>query len=303
MLIQLAGSIDLIEKMERDNPNAITEAYYAALRHTHDQMNLIGKSNYPDLSEFSNRDFVIRDFPNEYLNKLEELIYPEWYTACFMSDCSNASVWGHYGDNHQGVCLKFKSTLVNEQPSLNLNCIVGWGSQGAISGIRGHQFYKVNYAKEHVEVDFFKSLGRLPIPDLKNYWYGNKKGEISKCAEEVIAPSNEKWREKYWERFYQGVTTKAEDWRYENEYRLMVTGFFHDYSETSSRKLRYDFNDLDGVIFGIKTKPADKLKIMNIIGEKCRKEGRKEFNFYQAFYSKEKACMDFAPMNLIKLSE
>ncbi len=71
----------------------------------------------------------------------------------------------------------------------------------------------------------------------------------------------------------------------------------------ANRKLKYDFNDLDGIIFGIKIKEEYKLKIMEIIGKKCKAKGREDFKFYQAFYSKEKGCMDFAHLSLVKYSK
>ena len=39
------------------------------------------------------------------------------------------------------------------------------------------------------------------------------------------------------------------------------------------------------MIFGIKTSEINKIEIMRIIREKCIKENRKDFKFYQAEYS------------------
>ena len=47
-------------------------------------------------------------YPDEYLDALGQLVYFNWVTACFMSaEPTDAALWAHYGDNHQGVCLKF----------------------------------------------------------------------------------------------------------------------------------------------------------------------------------------------------
>ncbi len=47
-------------------------------------------------------------YPDEYLDALGQLVYFNWATACFMSgEPTDAALWAHYGDNHQGVCLKF----------------------------------------------------------------------------------------------------------------------------------------------------------------------------------------------------
>jgi hypothetical protein len=60
-----------------------------------------------------------------------------------------------------------------------------------------------------------------------------------------------------------------------------------DLSEKSSRKLKYQFSDLEGMVFGIRTPEDAKTDIIHIIEEKCRSENRTDFKFYQAFYSKE----------------
>jgi len=46
----------------------------------------------------------------------------------------------------------------------------------------------------------------------------------------------------------------------------------------------------------------DKLKIIKIIESKCRKENRKDFKFYQAYYSKQKGIIDHAEMTLLKFN-
>jgi len=65
-----------------------------------------------------------------------------------------------------------------------------------------------------------------------------------------------------------------------------------DFREKSSRKFTYQFSDLEGIIFGIKTPEDSKTSIIRIIEEKCRAEHRTDFKFYQAFYSKKDAHID-----------
>ena len=50
---------------------------------------------------------LILDFPRAYLEFMKRKAHPEWYTACFMRNYTNSSVWAHYGDHHRGVCLIF----------------------------------------------------------------------------------------------------------------------------------------------------------------------------------------------------
>lgn len=72
------------------------------------------------------RWFVLSEFTNAYLNRIENLTYPAAYVACFMEDCTNAAVWSHYGDSHKGVCLKFRT---KDNHSIDLSGIIGWGSK------------------------------------------------------------------------------------------------------------------------------------------------------------------------------
>lgn len=51
--------------------------------------------------------FLKNSFVNNYISKIESFIVPHWYTACFMSQCNNSSLWGYYGENHKGSCLIF----------------------------------------------------------------------------------------------------------------------------------------------------------------------------------------------------
>ena len=73
-----------------------------------------------------------------------------------------------------------------------------------------------------------------------------------------------------------------------------------DLSKKEDRKLKYDFNDLDGIIFGIKTSASDKFKILKVIDEKCRRSNRNDFKFYQAYYSRKENCIKYAQMPLLK---
>jgi hypothetical protein len=78
---------------------------------------LLIQYNFSNLSP--NDFFLISEFPNKFVNKLETTIYPPWYSASFLNDCTNSSIWGYYG-NHKGVCLKFKTTEKNDVKILNL---------------------------------------------------------------------------------------------------------------------------------------------------------------------------------------
>jgi Protein of unknown function (DUF2971) len=270
------------------------------------QMELIQDYNNPPPPEAQALIFATRDFPVRYVQALDELIHPPCFAACFVANPADASMWGTYGDSHTGVCLKFKTAADGEgQPALNLNGITGWrGGTGMapepIRSFHPRSFYKVNYSESYPEIDFFNSLGRLPIPLLNAVWYTDAGGERSTCNS-VRSLDTDTWRQKYWEAFQSGAICKTSEWAHEQEYRLLLWSNLNDFKDKPSRKLQYKFSDLSGIIFGAKTATEDKLKIMKIVEEKCRAEKRSEFEFHQAQYSRKDRSFKIAPLNLIRL--
>ena len=228
-----------------------------------------------------NNQLVIFDFPKVYLNELEQLLWSKWYTACFTGSFHNSSVWGNYGDSHKGACLIFEALDTDKTNSLELTQTTG-------KGLRETTFYKVSYVHKAGEVDFFRSICRLPVSALKKIWYTDQEGNVSKCGSHIGPDGDENsWRKNYWENFYRDITIKTIDWEYEQEYRLILEDGLSEFGEKKNRTLTYNFNSLKGIIFGIKTSDEDKLIIMKIIEEKCRKNNRTDFKFFQAYYSSE----------------
>lgn len=296
-LIKLINSFESnsIDELQFEN---ITLSITNKTFHEYDLL-IAKKNNNTNIS--NNFKFILYEFSEAYITRLESIAYPKWYTACFMSECSNSSVWGHYGDKHSGVCLKFKTNTIDNKIQLDLNTIYGCNEKGDITGMVPHTFNKVNYENKHVEIDFFKSLGRLPVYQLRYQWYTDQEGNMSSCADPINKDDekNKVWLNKYWSNFQNGATTKLKDWEYENEYRLLINDMLNDYETTEKRKLKYDFNDLEGIIFGIKTSTSDKMKIIEIINQKCEKHNRIDFNFYQAYYSKETGNINYEKLNRI----
>ena len=294
-------SLGALNKVNYEHKN-VSELIFFATNNTMQQLDLITKLNNESISTEKNKQFILIDFPEKYIKQLESLVHPEWYTACFMSSCNNSSVWGNYGDKHEGVCLKFKINNSESTQFIKLYGINGWGGSreksGPIYGEIRHQFHKVRYSKKFPEIDFFKSLGRHSIPDLMSMWYTDENGKQSACAKHLFS-NEEKWRNDYWTKFSSGTVTKLIDWKYENEYRLILSGTITDYSEVNTRKLKYSFQDLDGIIFGINTSEQNKLRILKVIDAKCTREKRSDFKFYQAFYSKQTGSIDHQELKFL----
>ena len=158
-----------------------------------------------------NVKFLVFDYPGTYIDQLSRLLWPEWYTACFVKEYYNSSMWSKYGDAHKGVCLIFEADEDDGKNSLNLNRLIGRSSSGT-EGTHEHwgysptPFSEVQYKAKPEEVDFFRSMGRPSHDALIKLWYTDQDGQISPCAEQVFGGDKglDTWRENYWNNFIRG---------------------------------------------------------------------------------------------------
>ncbi len=199
---------------------------------------------YDSNRNIHDRFFVI-EFSKVYVEKLQELIFPPWATACFVSDCENSAMWGHYAASHQGCCLIFQP----DNKSINLYNVPGTSPRGI-----SFKLYKIDYDNGAGDIDFFKSMGRLPITTIADNWMNESNGTTSKFLEYYSRHDGKGFQEIYWSNFYRDITRKTSDWRYEQEFRLIQNGNFVDITRPETRLYNYDFTSLKGIIFGIKTR-------------------------------------------------
>ncbi len=144
---------------------------------------------------------IVSTFPEVYLNSLENLSYGDWYTACFVAEVSQASMWAYYGDGHRGACLKFKtSALPNGEPALRLNRVIAIGGTAQdtrrTSQYSPQPFQEVRYEDRYPEIDFFRSLGTL-IPRQLAFWFRGADGALSSTGTDLLS-GTEEWRKRYW---------------------------------------------------------------------------------------------------------
>lgn len=299
-VIEKSGNLpELINQLEKENRKNVTDSFFNIISLFIQSSTLSSQFSHSLNEVKSNGFFLISEFPNKFITKLENEIYPAWYSASFLSDNTNSAIWGHYGDNHKGVCLKYKTYLKEDELILNLRTEYGYSS-GPIVGMRPHYFKKIQYHNQHTEIDFFRSMGRLRKFELNKLWYSDENGNLSVCGSHLDSKEKQdKWRKKYWDNYNDSLAIKLKEWEYENEYRLVVHGDFIDYSSKNSRKLQYDFKDLESITFGIKTDNSSKLRIMKIIEQKCLENNRTDFEFYQAYYSKSTGKIESFKLNLL----
>jgi len=287
---------DIVKKTLGDDAQKI-ETYYINLVNGYEEVDLLNYStNAMDLAD-KNRIFIFNDFCQAYVRRLSTLMYPPWYAACFMESCSAASMWAYYGDSHTGVCLKFRAEGDANDTSMKLNTITGYNSGGKVFSMQSHKFKPVLYQPGHATLNFFKMLGRATRPVLNAQWYTNDKKEISSLLLRTEA-ERDAWKKVYWERFEIITKTKTETWKAEREYRLIYYSTIDDLN-VEDRTLKYDFSALAGIIFGVRTPTAEKIKIIKIIEKKCRENGRLDFKFYQANVMNDQNEMTFSEIRTI----
>jgi hypothetical protein len=131
--------------------------------------------NYTDVKqgETSNWTRLCDHSPEVFLHTRIRLTYPDWFVSCFMDNCESSSIWGYYGNNHKGVCLKFKMNEISGTPTMKLDVptpnkpVANWWTQMEFV------FQKVLYKEKRPELDFFPSLGSYSERELISKWYTN----------------------------------------------------------------------------------------------------------------------------------
>ena len=160
------------------------------------------------------------------------------------------------------------------------------------------EFHRITYQKEIEELDFFCSIGVLPVNRLVERWYTSQAGVRSKCADHITADNEASWREVYWKNFFRDISLKTEDWSYEKEVRLILTSSLVDLGLESTQQLTYKFESLSGIVFGINMSDEDKINIIDIIRTKCQEANRTAFVFFQAYYSHETGFIEKQKLNI-----
>lgn len=218
---------------------------------------------------------VTVDFPKVYVDQLLDMIYPESFVVCFSGKNNDSSMWGNYADNHRGVCLVYDT---DEQNNIAL--------ADKIPNPTSIKAKPVCYGGDLIERNFFETLGRLTLNEIRTWLTGTD--SVSSCYN---AFSNvDCWRDRYWEVNEAKTYRKLKAWDHENEYRIAITNLLGSYDDPKSRNIKYDSKGLKGIIFGLKTSENDKKRIMEELLKKS--DVLEEFTFYQAEYDSRKQSIE-----------
>jgi len=241
--------------------------------------------------------YLFYEFPFNYLQQIENLIHPQCYMACFSGNYSNSSMWGNYADKHRGICMIFKTTEDKNDSYIPIERPCSFDSNGVHKYYINTKLEKVVYGSNYTTINFFEMLGRLNGNQIK-YWFtdGNKRSNVL----DKIERDKDEWRKIYWELFNKRYYTKTKEWEFEEEYRLRIENTFFDYDSNESRDLKYPFDCLEGIIFGIETSEIDKARILEIISKKCVENKRKDFKIYQAYFDEESKSIKSSELKTIE---
>ncbi|UPG92698.1 hypothetical protein [Luteibacter aegosomatissinici] len=270
-LAGMAGKSDVESRLE-----AMFQA--AEVRAQQRNVHLWAKTDRP---AGPNHRFVYLDFVDHYLTGLRRLLHPDWYTACFMDDVGNSAVWGHYANGHRDVCLKFRAKSVGERHTLPLRVPAGFNREETLWSTLDLEFQPVRYTDEGVRLNFFTAMGNLPVPMLNKVWRVSRTGKLSAIEQEVHGDEH-RWRAGYWQQFEAAITRKNTEWAPEREHRLTFHSNILNLAPAGMRLMRYNFEDLEAIVFGIKTSDADKQALFQLVQAKCVATGRHDFEFFQA---------------------
>ena len=226
---------------------------------------------------------IAGNFPNMYINFLENLLHPETYIACFSSSENNNAMWGQYASNHTGVCLIYDTHTQNGNECLALRKRYGVSSSGEeYYKYTDERIYPIQYGGSVCEANFFTTLGQFN-GNILHGWLASKDGKRSCCLNHIYE-QKDTWRNEYWQLLYNRYCHKTKEWEYEREYRLLLVNSFFDYTKKESRIIKYHFSDLKGVILGSKMLPKNRMMIVDAVEQQCKKHGREDFKIYIAEY-------------------
>lgn len=260
------GNLDLVdifepsENIDKDGILRLPEPFridfaFNRLRHKIDKNNAI-ESDEPRLLLF------YLDFPSMYIDRLMDIIKPKAYMACFSKVCDNSAMWGHYADNHKGVCLVFDEGVGQD---LFISC-------NEVSGL-----YNINYKESTILINFFLLIRYSD--EWLDFWYTHENNRCFLYDERY---------DKLWPIHYASLcksifTQKTIDWKDECEVRALILDHQYRYDNTEKRKIHYSKDILKGIILGVNMSEENKVTLIQEV-KNNRDKFRVDFKIYQAYF-------------------
>lgn len=273
-------------EISSEDPNSDIESYKEMLSKINQQFLRGSVARTKSLNKRA-LDLFIK-FPEKFSQQIDYLIYPRWYVACFMKNCSNPAIWASYGENHKGICLIYESKTHKKTDCLSFHNLPPEFVKAYNYGKPKDQIFlsvpiqlpliKVNYKPTLLKSNFFTSIFNERKEWVLSYWHTSSAAEISKYSTRPTSDLSKQLSD-YKKQYELSITTKTTHWENEDESRVILSGFDWPPSE---RQLKFSFSELKGLVFGINTPDEIKIKIIKKIETHCIKHHRSDFKFYQA---------------------
>lgn len=276
------------------------DVLHEAQQHMAEQMTLLSATQHADVLE-PKLESLFLNFTSDYLNSLLKLVYPPWYVACFSARHDNAAMWSYYAGNHRGCCLVFRKQQRDDGAILRLKGPSGFEARGTFRSNQDMPLDPVGYSGHEQRLEFFTNIGRLSSAAMLRNWFRDDDGNTSPLAEHLNEERLEVWRNAYWENFMPPILCKLPDWQHEEEFRVVILDTLGIYDSHEGRTFTYDYDTLDGIIFGINTSLSDKVRIMQILDKKL--DGRtltEPFKLFQARYNARSGRIEAHHLSLIE---
>ncbi|SDD87759.1 hypothetical protein [Natrinema hispanicum] len=223
-------------------------------------------------------------FPDRYIKEItRSLIHTNWHTLCFAKECASPPMWATYADEHRGAALMFRADRQTDESwgKINVNEGADLEDSEPNSGEITAPLHAVDYESPPPEVDFFRFLGRLPLPKLESAWHSTPDGRTSQMIGEIV-DDLDAWRDNLWDHFGSMSTRKLNKWEHEQEIRMVLPDLLG--SEGSHRKVKYDMSQLEGIVFGLRTSLEDRFEVMKIISENNQDGDPSPVEYYEMVY-------------------
>lgn len=294
----------LLPKLKEEHGDNALEAMFEVQEMVGTGLSLHIAYNNDDTAS-NKKQSLIFDFPHEYLTCLLKLVYPPWYVACFSNRYDNVSMWSYYANEHNGCCLVFRKQDGPAHQNLKLKGARGFGMRGVFHDVQKLALQPVSYTSEHHTLEFFSNIGRLSQKQTMENWFKDDDGAISPLSGHLTMPeSQDAWHRGHWERFLPPLLSKHPDWQHEGEGRIVLHDNLGIHDKIEDRTFTYDYDTLEGIIFGMNVKVSDQVKIIQTIEPKLAgRTSTDPFKFYQARYNPRSGNMDCFDLNLTRCTD
>lgn len=299
--------LDTFENNKIIAKNKLTQSIdYFIKYHQNEEKIFLFKINKTSVMDTKDNNFIKTRFISEYIKTLKKLVSPNELIACFSDKVDNFLMWSHYAESHKGVCLIFNTCKHNNLPSINIKDI-------SLDKYTIGSFYKVKYGFYNQPINFFENIHLTTQSIYRDFWYldsflipeGNKSIYYHENVYDIYDEKsmqeydkNNKFLDNYFEKVTVQILFKLDDWKDEKEYRLVTFDFVDQIPNIKGKIYQYKFDSLNGIIFGLNTPFEDRLSIINIIKNKCIKENRKDFKFYEMQIDEENGKLKQIPLKI-----